>query len=124
MKQSQLQYSIFISLVASISFGIVDSINIILIEDLFSAEFKSKYFSEVDVALIDDCIAGVISVLMAVGVDQFIVYMGNKNPFSQIIKHPFFDSMGVIFGTLVVIILARYIKKRHFDKIHLEKKLS
>jgi hypothetical protein len=112
--KSKVDNSILISIVASACFGIVNSVDMIAIEDLMTDEFKSNnYLTEIDIALIDDTLAGILTMVLTIFLQKYILH----HLFSGIIKHPVFDAIGIILGTIIVIVISRYVvRKRYFKR--------
>ncbi len=106
-----------LSCVATICFGIIDSTDTIVVEDLMTDEFKSqKYFSEIDIALIDDTLAGILSILIAFFIEQYL------HIYTHLIKHPLLDAIGIIIGTIIVIVFSKYVVRKYYFKKTLEEK--
>ena len=100
---------IIISFIAGIIFGIVDVLNIFLIEDYLHPSIKK--FVGVDkesLTIISGVLAVIVSIITAIFVEYFLL-----KKYKYIIRYPLIDIIGIIIGTILFLfVLKLYYKLR------------
>jgi len=89
---------ILISMIASITFGIIDALNFFFVEDTLNELWKT--FPSIDqntVPIINGGISAAISIVISYYVEKYI------SAHYKVISHPAIDASGVIIGTMLVI---------------------
>jgi cytochrome c biogenesis protein CcdA len=100
---------IIISFIAGIIFGIVDVLNIYLIEDYLHPSIKK--FVGVDketLTIVSGVLAVIVSIITAIFVEYFLL-----TKYKYIIRYPVIDIIGIIIGTILFLfVLKLYYKLR------------
>jgi len=107
---------VYISIFASIIFGIVESLNFLIIEKVTKDELKKDIKLEADMlALIRASITGITSIIIAVYLERYIEsnYKTNRTPFIRV--------LGIIIGTILVIALFKLYTRLHIAYKKLQK---
>jgi len=93
-------------MIASISFGVIDALNFLLIEHKLESFWKKfKFLDDKTIPLINGGIAAAISILIAVYIEHYL------EVHYTLFKHPAIDATGVIIGTVSVILLNKLYTK-------------
>ncbi len=97
---------ILISLISTILFGIIDSLIFLIGEETLQKKFNSiKFFDET----MSEILTGGISAAIALFIASFIRIRLHQS--YKILDHPLIDAIGIISGTLLVIIFYYLYKK-------------
>uniref|UniRef100_A0A6C0HM08 Uncharacterized protein n=1 Tax=viral metagenome TaxID=1070528 RepID=A0A6C0HM08_9ZZZZ len=109
-----------ISLIASIAFGVVDAVFFLLLEENLSIIFKKQFnLDDMTTPLILGGIAASISILCAIHIEQ---YLATK--YNMLHKTPYSEAFGIIFGTIIVIILFKFYIKLKLKYINFQPSTS
>lgn len=104
---------IFISLLATIIFGIVDGLSFLFIEEKLTKFWqKLGWFNQDTIPIIN----GGISSAIAIFITTFI-YSLLKQKY-DLLHHPLLDAIGIIIGTIIVIALFSFYMKHKFFVIN------
>ena len=102
----QMYPVLLISMIASISFGVIDAINFLFIEHKLETFWKKfSFLDDKTIPLINGGIAAAISILIAVYIEHYLELH------YTLFKHPALDATGVIIGTILVILLNKLYTK-------------
>lgn len=100
---------IIISFIAGVIFGIVDVLNIFLIEDYLHPSIKKFVGADEETLTI---ISGVLAVIVSIITAIFVEYFLSKK-YKYIIRYPLIDIIGIIIGTILFLfVLKLYYKLR------------
>jgi hypothetical protein len=93
-----------ISLIASITCGVVDALFFLLLEENLSIILKKQFnLDDTTTPLILGGIAASISILCAIHIEQFLAAKYN-----MLHRTPYSEAFGIIVGTVIVIILFKF----------------
>ena len=100
---------LIISFIAGIIFGIVDVLNIFLIEDYLHPSIKKFVgVDEETLTIISGVLSVIVSIITAIFVEYFIL-----KKYKYIIRYPLIDIIGIIIGTILFLfVLKLYYKLR------------
>jgi len=98
-----------ISFIAAVIFGIVDVLNIYLIEDYLHPVIKKAFgFDEESLTIISGSLAVIVSIISAIFVESYL-----SRKYKYIIRYPTVDIIGLIIGTILFLFgLKLYYKLR------------
>jgi hypothetical protein len=89
---------ILISMIASITFGIIDALNFFFVEDSLNSLWKTiPSIDQETIPIINGGISAAISIVVSFYVEKYI------SAHYKVLSHPAIDALGVIIGTLLVI---------------------
>ncbi len=98
--------TIFISMLASVSFGVIDGINFLLIEDHLTNFWKKfDYFDDETITLLNGGISAALSIIIAVILEKYLEH------YYTLFKHPLIDASGIIIGTVLVLLIYKLYQK-------------
>ena len=90
---------LLISMIASISFGVIDALNFLFLEEKLESFWKKfSFLDDKTIPLINGGLAAAISMLIAVHIEHYLEHK------YTIFKHPALNATGVIIGTILVIL--------------------
>jgi len=110
--------AIAIGMMASITFGFIDALNFLIIETPLTKIWeKTALFDEKTIPIINGGIAAAISIFCAMYIEEYL------HKHYTLFKHPIIDALGIIMGTIVVLLLYKlylnYKKKKTKSKTNL-----
>ena len=109
-------HNFLISIFATSLFGIVDAIFFLFAEDTLQEKIlKFKFFD----GLSSELLTGGISASIAIFVSSFLGMLIRKK--YKIIENPLFDAIGILVGTIVVLLFYKIFKIRLFQSIFKKK---
>ena len=88
---------ILISMIASITMGVIDGLSFLLVEDEMTNFWKKHSLDEKTIPLINGGISAAISILIAVIVEKQL------EKHYKLLRHPAISATGIIIGTILVI---------------------
>jgi len=98
--------TIFISMLASVSFGIIDGINFIFIEEHLTDFLKKfTFFDDETIPLVNGGISAAISIFIAVILERYLEH------YYTLFKHPMIEASGIIIGTVCVLLIYKLYQK-------------
>jgi hypothetical protein len=98
-----------ISFIAAVIFGIVDVLNIYLIEDFLHPVIKKAFgLDKESLTIISGSLAVIVSIISAIFVESYL-----SRKYKYIIRYPTVDIIGLIIGTILFLfVLKLYYKLR------------
>ena len=103
-------YKILFTLISTVSFGIIDGSFFLFFEETIQDKLlKNKVMDLKSVELLVGGISAAASIFFLTAIEEFV------SSYIDIISHPLLDSIGIIIGTIVVIIVYNIFLK---DKNH------
>lgn len=110
--QQSVVQSVFIGMIASVTFAVIDSINFLLIEGPMTKIWeKTQALDEKTIPLVNGAIAGAISILIATYIEEYL-----KKKY-HMFNHPIIHAAGIIVGTIIVIMGYRlYLKLKAIEE--------
>ena len=107
---------IFLSLISTIIFGMIDAIFFLFFEETFQKKIKNFMHVSLDMA---ELIVGALSSATAIFISSSIKMSMKEELY--LIDHPLLDASGIILGTFIVIITylfyLKFIRCRLFRKL-------
>lgn len=109
---------ILISIFSSVVFGVIDSLFFLIAEDTLQNKIERLPYFDIDMA---ELLTGGISAAIAIFISSFVKANIIKN--IKIIEKPYIESIGIILGTLIMIVTYKFykIKKTIRNKIRKDK---
>ena len=102
-------HKILLTLISTIVFGLIHGSFLLFAEEKIQKPIKQmKYFNKISAGLLTGGISAACAIMFSSIVEKIILHY-SKN----MIKHPLLDSMGVIIGTFIVIILYKLFTKNN-----------
>jgi hypothetical protein len=101
-----------IGMISSIIFSIIDSIFFFYIEEYLQAYWKERNIAENVIPIINGGISSAISILIASYIDSYL-----ETQF-DIFKHPLIDATGIIIGTILILLVYKWIIMENKPIIH------
>lgn len=101
--------NILFSLIFPIIFGIIDALFFLIAEDSLQKKLKKTILSEENAELLTGGLSASFSILVASSI-MFLLKRFLKK--IELVENPFFDSFGILFGTLLILSLNILIKKK------------
>lgn len=110
--------AVTIGMMASITFGFIDALNFLIIETPLTKIWeKTALLDEKTIPVVNGGIAAAISIFCAMYIEEYL----HKN--YAMFKHPMIDALGIIIGTIVVLLFYKlylnYKKKKTKSKTNL-----
>ena len=97
-------YNIFLALISTILFGIIDSVIFLFFEKEIQSIFENiDFFDEYSAELLTGGISAACALSISSMMEQYIEYYTK-----DFIKHPLLDAIGILIGTFIVIILYKF----------------
>jgi len=109
---------ILISIFSSVVFGVIDSLFFLIAEDTLQNKIEKLPYFDIDMA---ELLTGGISAAIAIFISSFVKANISKN--IKIIEKPYIESIGIILGTIIMIVTYKFykIKKTIRNKIRKDK---
>jgi purine-cytosine permease-like protein len=96
--------NIFLALISTILFGIIDSVIFLFFEKEIQSTFENiDFFDKYSAELLTGGISAACALSISSMMEQYI-----EHYIKDIIKHPLLDAFGILIGTFIVIILYKF----------------
>ena len=108
-------YKILLTLISTVSFGIIDGSFFLLFEETFQDKIiKTKIMDLKRAELLVGGISAACSIFFLTVIEDFI------STHIDIISHPLLDSIGIIIGTIIVIVIYNILLKykNHYNNVN------